>query len=244
MHHEFFRTVTYISDEDMVFSKNLYFQQEQMDSHYDLYGNEFYYLLEKDATFFDDYIDQLLDNVERGTAKGRKPLSKVWNYPDADNLIHGALVKIRQMKYHNSIDHISSIFFIQLDEDNKLKASRLISRLIQEFKEDLIMLNILLDNLRNYLSEFLDRFIAEILTANPDFEIFKRLVFYNSHFSSTGNQIWAEFKATKLKHVYEVIHSLHNHYDYIEHKDFLANRIADLQETTAFERKLIFRGFR
>ncbi|WP_345951306.1 hypothetical protein ABDD95_07700 [Mucilaginibacter sp. PAMB04274] len=124
-------------------------------------------------------------------------------------------------------------------------ATEVLDRLVLNHSTDVRMLNIILDITRNNIPELYHPYIQKIITINPNLEVFENLQFFNNHFSSSGNQIWADHKADVLLSIYEYIRvNLPNPLDYLEHRDFLTRRIAAFKESADWERKLIFRGYR
>ncbi|SDE34937.1 hypothetical protein SAMN05216464_105307 [Mucilaginibacter pineti] len=243
--HDLMRQFPALVEKHLKFCQDLYLQQEEVDPHADIYSEELFLLLDHDIRFFDTYIDHLTSRQERMLSCGNKTLSQIWRYGNAKEMVYRAIVKMRQMRYWSTLNHLSSIFFIQVSEEDLPKCIEVLDQLLNDHKDDIRMLNIILDITRNSLGEQFHPFVKKIMIANPDMEVFKKLEFHNNHFSSTGNQIWADFKAAALSKLHAYIKAeLPNHYDYLEHLDLLTRRIAMFKESADGERRLQFRGYR
>ncbi|RYE27158.1 MAG: hypothetical protein EOP45_02125 [Sphingobacteriaceae bacterium] len=190
------------------------------------------------------YIDHLTSREERLSNASHKTLSRIWVYPSASDKVYSAIVKMRQMRYWSSLNHLSSIFSIQVPSEAMPLCIAVLDRLLEDYRTDCRMLNIILDITRNRLPTLFYLYIKKIILANPEIGVFQKLEFYNNHFSSTGNQIWADFKADALLRIHTYIKAeVPNYYDYLEHLDFLSRRIAGFKESADCERQLQFRGY-
>lgn len=242
--HDFLRKFPLLVDNHLAFTQSLYLQQENIDPHYDRYTDELFLLLDKDISFFDAYMHHLLEHHERSFSTSNKLLNRIWAYEGAAEMVYAAIIRMRQLRYWSTVNHLTSIFFVQVQPEYLDSALAVLDRLLNDFKEDTQMLNIILDITRNSLNEQYHPYIKKILLANPSIEIFKKLEFYNNHFSSNGSQIWADFKADQLLDVYELIRKeLQQPWNYLEHQDILSRRIAIQKENADWERRLKFRGF-
>lgn len=243
--HDLLRKFPPLAEKHLEFCQALYIQQETVDPHADFQSDELFYLLDLDIRFFDTYIDQLTSREERLGNASHKTMSRIWAYPGARDMVYNAIIKMRQMKYWSSLNHLSSIFFIQVPDEAMPLCTAVLDRLLEDHRTDRRMLNMVLDITRNSLPALFHLYIKKIILANPDIELFQKLEFYNNHFSSSGNQIWADFKAAALLKIHAYIKAeVPNYYDYLEHLDFLSRRIAAFKESADWERQLQFRGYR
>ena len=243
--HDFFRTFDYLVREHGDLSIKIYLQQEDIDMHYDLYADEFFFIFEINSAFFRCFFDHMIDKIKQTQRDIGKYLSKIWNYDQAEELVFAVLVRLKELNYYSYINHPASVFFIQLTEERQKRAINVIKKLISSFPDDRQNTNIALDIVRHTLPLYFDDIIRHIVSTNPDLEFFDKLGFYPNHFSSNGKwQIWADYKAEVLRDVAEAIRSLANSVDYLEHQELLSRKIHIQKENADWERKLIFRGFR
>jgi len=243
--HNFFRTFDYLIRDHIDLSIRIYLQQEDIDAHYDLYADEFFFIFEINPNFFMIFFDHMIDKLKQTQRDIGKYLSKIWNYDQAEELVFAVLVRLKELDYYSYISHPASVFFSQLTEERQELAINVIKRLISSFSDDRQNTNIALDIVRHTLPGHFDDIIRHIVLTNPNPEFFGKLDFYPNHFSANSKwQIWADFKAEVLRGVAEAIRRLVNSIDYLEHQELLSRRIHIQKENADWERKLIFRGFR
>lgn len=223
--------------------QEIYLQQEKMPGNFDYDGRELMLLIERDNLFFDRYIDWLINSIRKSNIRDYKILSKVWGFSDASEMVYRSLLKIVEIPQFSSTDHISCIFFNSIQEVHHEKALGVLEKIVLNFPDDINMLNMVIDIARNSFKQFYMRLIQQIITQNNDLNLFMKLQFHNNHFSSTGYEIWSDFKSRELIEIKNAILSMPNHYKYFKHKSYLDERIAAEDYRTSQEKKYIFRGF-
>ncbi|MGZ3812298.1 MAG: nSTAND3 domain-containing NTPase [Mucilaginibacter sp.] len=243
--HDFFRTFDYLVKEQTDLCIKVYLQQEDIDLHYDLYGDEFFFIFDLHPDFFMKFFDFMLDKLKETQRDIGKYLSRIWNYEQAEDLVFSVLVRLRELDYYSYVSHPGSVFFVQLNEAQQERAITVIKKLVSAFPDDRQNANIALDIVRHTIPLYFDDLLRHLVSTNSDPQFFGKLDFYPNHFSANGKwQIWADYKAQVLRDVAEAIRQLPNAVDYLEHQEILSRRIHIQKANADMERKLIFRGFR
>jgi hypothetical protein len=114
--------------------------------------------------------------------------------------------------------------------------------MIDDFPADNRVIDTVLDIGRNAFPKHYHDLIVYYLKRNPHFELFKKIHFYNNHFSSSGNVSWDEFKANVLKGISATIQQMPKAYLYTEHLAFLDRYIVAYIRNSEEERKRWFMG--
>lgn len=222
--------------------KEAYFQQEEIDREFDSDADVFFVLFEKENEIINEYIDFIHRNKKRYVFLGHfKMLVRVWEYSNAEDIIFAGLRKIKYVS--EAFDHLAAIFFRNLDKKYHDRAYELLCKIMSEFSDDENLINLTLDVTRNCLKKYYHKLIQYFLSINNDVEKFKKLQFYNNHFSSDGNQIWADFRAAVLRGIYNAIRELPNRKIFLSHLDYLEGEIYKEEKNGIWERKMRFRGY-
>ncbi|MEN5085901.1 ATP-binding protein [Sphingobacterium faecium] len=223
--------------------QEIYLQQDKMLGNFDYDGRELMLLIERDNLFFYRYIDWLINSIRKSNISDHKILSKVWIFSNASEMVYRSLLKILEIPQFSSTYHIGCIFFNSIHEEYHEKAFGVLEKIVMNFPEDPKVLNMVIDTARNSFKQFYMRLIQQIITQNDDLNLFMKLQFHNNHFSSTGHEIWSDYKSKELREIKNAILTMTNHYKYFQHKNYLDERIAAEDRQTNQEKKYIFRGF-
>ncbi|MDF2432934.1 MAG: hypothetical protein JWP44_2565, partial [Mucilaginibacter sp.] len=108
--HDFFRTFDYLVKDHMELSVKVYLQQEDIDAHYDLYADEFFYIFDVNPQFFLIFFDYIFDKLQQTQRDIGKYLSKIWNYEDAEDLVFKVLIRLKELDYYSYLNHPGSVF--------------------------------------------------------------------------------------------------------------------------------------
>lgn len=226
------------------FVQKLYLQQEVIDSHFDQSAKQFKIILAKIPQFFNRYIDFFIKKRGYSYYSRGKHFGSLWQWPNGRDMIYNAIVKIGNEQYLYSAADLCACFFHPLAAESKQKALDLLDDIISAFSNKVSFLNLILNLVRNHIPDVYWDYVRKVIASNDDLEIFKKLQFYNNHFSSSGNQIWDDFKVAQLGKVYEIITDFPNRLNYIDHRDWLSRKINDHKTYADQERRMIFRGLR
>lgn len=241
--HNFFQESPELLASNFELCQEIYFQQEEMPENFDYDGRELMLLVERDNLFFDRYIDWLINSTKKEYISNNKMLSKVWGFSNASEMAYRSLLKIVEIPRFSSTEHLACIFFNSIQAEHHEKAFGVLEKIVLNFPEDINVLNMVIDTARNSFKQFYMRLIQQIITQNDDLGLFMKLQFHNNHFSSTGHEIWSDYKSRELREIKSGILSMPNHYKYFKHKNYLDERISAEDRQTNQEKKYIFRGF-
>jgi hypothetical protein len=161
---------------------------------------------------------------------------------DVRSVVYEALLYLINLKTYYSSDHVGLIFFHNLKEPYVSEAVALLKKMVDDFPGDKRVIDTALDIGRNAFPKHYHELIVHYLTRNPDFELFKKIHFYNNHFSSSGNVSWDEFKANILRGISASIQQMPKAYQYTEHLAFLDQNIVAYIKNSEEERKRWFMG--
>jgi hypothetical protein len=242
--HQFYALYPAIIEHHPDFAQELYLQQEVLDSHFDHDAKEFSLILSKIPGFFERYLHFIIQYKSDSYGSSKKQLGILWRLPNGADLVRHAIVSISKAKYLYAAGELCSIFFYPMNNADKVKAYGVLDRLVNDHTDNINMLNLVLNITRNRLSDVYWIYLEKVVCGCKDLELFKKLQFYNNHFTSSGNQIWEDFKIAQLGKVYEIMSGLPNRLDFIEHRDWLSRTMSAYKTYADNERRLIFKGLR
>lgn len=243
--NDFFLKAPELASSNFQLYKQIYIQQLEMDPAFDINADAFYQLLEIDPSFYYEYMELLIEKNKKYSGAPNIFLNDIWKFPGAPDMVYDTLLKVNLANlFSYSLEHFGTIFYVNLKQEYNKIAYSVIEKLIVENNGNHNLINIALDTLRNSMKQYYMLGIQKWMQINGDIEIFKKLKWHNNSFSSTGNQIWADFKVVELNQILEAIESLPENYKYFEHKEELLRRIASETKQGDYERKLIYSGYR
>ena len=223
--------------------QDMYFQQEKRAGSFDRDGKELILFVKRDRLFLERYINWLIKTERNAYINANKVLSGIWEITDAETMVYHSLLKIASVPAFASTEHLSCIFFSSIREEHHKIAFEVLKKIIRDFPDNKDVLNMVIDTCRNSFKQFHMLLIQEIIIQNDDIRLFMKLKFHNNHFSSSGGEIWSEYKSKELKNIKEAILSMRSHYRYFKHKNYLDERIDQEDRHTAHDKKYMFRGF-
>lgn len=243
--HHFFSEYPYFSEHDFKTACQLYLQQERLNGRSDPYGEDLFFLVQKDVCFFQEYIDYRIGVYKQYHTPPRAPMSPVWGIDGAPDLVYEALVKLHNADiYSFGFKDFSESFFVQLGAEQASLAVALMERLLHDFSADAKMLDTIWEVSRNLMEEHYGDLIRGWVVTLPDLELFKKCDWTNNSFSWSGQRkVWAEFRETEYKLVYDAISELPDSFLYVEYQEWLVEKMSKEKEYSKYERRRIFRGF-
>lgn len=241
----FFSKYLNYPENHLVFCQQLYLQLDEMDVHHDVYCEDLLALLNFDPSFLPQYINSYFTNTNRNTfSRNHKVFGKLWELNNAGDLIYEGINSLKTSITHSFYIRESNVFFQGISEEHKPQAYQWIEHMADSHPNDDGLLNLLLGVVRNQFRPHYESFLTRVLKIAVSMSVFTKLEFYNNSFSSNGDAIWEDFKASELRKVYGLINQLPNAYEYYEQKERLTRSIAYNEKWADYERKLKFRGLR
>jgi|GEM_PF-6406495 len=241
--HDFFKTSPHLVTSNLDLCKAAFKQQHSMPGVYDFDCRELLVFVKAEDEFFFEYLDFLLNGNENYIMLDRRNLTKVWELEGAENIVYKSLLKISMKETRSSYDHLGGVFFYGVKDEQLEACHNVFSKIVDNHGQDIEIINLLIDTLRNSVPKLYMFVFSELLDKNSDISFFKELQLHNNHFSTTTNQIWPEARAKELKNLVEMISSKPTQYLYFEHLAYLQERLEGEIKAAKSERKLMFRGY-
>lgn len=200
-----------------------------IDGHFDFDRSLFWYIYKKDEAVWERYVYWLKDNINHDTYE-QKIFERVWNEEDYIQRIEFAI----EILIENGLSLISkapaSIIFANSVETSELSKKRKHQWLMDYIKQyycDMDKIKIMLCLVATVLPEWKCEMILAFLDRNKDIEAFKTLYLFPLSASWSGSEIPLIDKKIKFL---EELHALISGIDYIEHKQYLKEYIASLED--------------
>lgn len=240
---DFFSKNPHLIETSLELCKTAYLQQEKFDVQYDHDATELFALLAYDRRFIYDFVDYSFNNYRDSYRSSHKSFNRIWEFENAEEIVSNCLLQITKYESTGYFDRLGNRFFFQLSEIDQERADKMLLKLITDYSSDRSMLNTIFDIYRNVLKDYYYPAIQYFMVLNNDVELFKNVQWINNHFSSSGNQIWADFKAIEYTKIHDVLKQLNDPYKYIYHIEYLEYRIDAEKRSADWERKLYFRRY-
>lgn len=222
--------------------KQLYFDQLEIDINFDSEKEEFFEIFNHDPSFFQDVIDKLLQLKHQFRQRNLYGFNKIWNSDSAEEIVYAALFKLisDNWSYHNN--DLAIGIFSHLDHKFNKPALGVLKKIINNFPNDIKIINAVLEIVRNALPKHYHEIITYYLSLNDDIDLFKSIKWHNSHFTSSGHVSWDDFKAKVLTGIVNTIKQMPGSFKFLDHIDYLDKRIIEHTKRGEEERKMWFMG--
>jgi hypothetical protein len=238
--YHFFRELGELEEVDLLCYKSAYLHQEEIEKHFDSDSQEFLLLFRIDKKFLNEFLDFIQNREEYIFFGHYKTLSLLWNEPGASQFIYDAMEQVISFNRYDSAGGPGILFFMNLGKEYIETAYEVLKKLIQVHSKEPITVNIILNIARNTLRSHYHQLIADFLEVNVSLEDFEKLYLNNSHFTTSSNEIWSEFKGKELAEIQQLINQLEDPITFILHVEYLDDQISQLEKHTIYEKKMRF----
>lgn len=223
--------------------KKSYIQQEKkVSNHFDLQHAGLKALIQVKPDFLLEYLDSIY--TEKGNQHSRDTqgqLTFVWDLENNNELIKKAVILVIDNNYYLGIGgHPLTIFFNNLNEEQKSKAKEFLLSFIAEYHSDEKRMNPVFDVVRHALNEFFEEAFLYYLSLNTDIENFKRIWWRGNGGAYVGDVIIGEIHAKEWQNILAMVVKSNNQLDLIPIKTYIKKQIEYELKNGEAERKRRF----
>lgn len=200
-----------------------------IDGHFDFDRSLFWYIYEKDKSVWERYVYWLKDNLNHDRYE-QKVFERVWNEEDYIQRINLAVEVFIGNGFGLISEGPASIIFANSVEASELSKERKYQWLvdyIKQYYDDMDKIKIVVCLVATVFPEWKCEMILLFLDRNKDVEAFKTLYLFPLSASWSGSEIPLIDKKIKFL---EELHSSLSGIEYIEHRQYLKERIASLED--------------
>jgi len=224
----FFEKYSEMLAENFELLKKSYIQQEKkVDHRFDLQHAGLRKLFQIRPDFLLEYIDSFYTDKESlHNRNTHTQLSFVWDLEQSNELIKKAIGLIIENNYYFGIgEHPLIIFFHNLKEEQKVKATAFILSFISEHHADDKKMNPVFDILRHTLEEFFEEAFLHYLSLNTDIDNFKKIWWRGNGGTYSGDVIIGEIHAKEWQNILTMAVKSKNQLDLIPIKTYIKKQI-------------------
>lgn len=195
LEHDFYQKYISKISHSLPIVKKSYIQQEKIDNYFDYDGKCLLEILKLDRLFIIDYIEDIVKDEIRISARDFKKLSIVWELDNVNDLVKGAInLIVEKTTYLGIGKHFSNSFFIDSKSEYS-KIDEFINYYIEQEHSNYRRMNAIFDVLRHSKSDLFEKSILKFLSLNSDIKIFKKISWNGSGGAYHGDvnirDIWA-----------------------------------------------------
>lgn len=227
--------------------KQVYFNLKRRDNHYDYNGKEMEAVSSLDNNFLIEYLEEVTKDVDFLHFKfDNLNLTFVWNLPDYENIIDGALeIIISKAPIFSNFEHQANVLFkgLRLGPEQQNKVYDYISKFISKHFSSKQHIHIILNVVTYSFNNQVLRFLKEFLLLNKDVEFMKHLWLERNGAFSGSRVPRIENHINFTKAVIEMIKTLPNPLDYAEHIKNFEREIEWAKQDKQQEMKRDFTGW-
>jgi hypothetical protein len=224
--------------------KRLYFDLKKRitgSQGYDHHSEVLFTLYEVDPNILFDYLGYLETTSDFTNHEDYRPLlTIIWNYDNAAVSMEKVIIRYKSIQDFEPLGHVCCIFFNYLQKDDYNKVETFLRAMVDKYSSDSEILNIILDIARNCVKDSYIPLVQHFFHTNDDFNIFKSIFWFtrwDDHYDETSVR---EAEAFKLSEIQEAIKELGEPIRFIEHTEYLTQKIHQLQESIAEYKKWNF----
>ncbi|MBO6792824.1 MAG: ATP-binding protein [Balneolaceae bacterium] len=222
--------------------KEVYFKIVKAKDSHDYDFTSFKKLYEYDNSFLFEYLEFLIDESKIITTLENGNFTFLWLYDDYHERMKKVSHFLRERDTPNRVDRILKYFFkiVKNDKDQITKEKRqdiFITQEIQKSALDVDYMTILFDAITEFSIERRKNHISTFLLNNVSFDAFKYLPIEPSGWSWSGSAVpMYQGRIDFLKEIKDLMEGL----DFIEHRNYLDDRISGLRKWIKNEQKRDF----
>ena len=227
--------------DDMLLIKKAYYQQDQIDKHFDLDFSGFLEIVKLDRGFLLEYVT-VITHLQFGVdSSDYTRFNVIWQLPDAEILVSKVLDYLAAIDLYTIDDAFANVFFNNLKEDQQERACLFLMDYFKRNLQDINKVDLLMNVARHSFQLEENEFILQFLNGNPDFASFTNVSWQNNYFMGSGNTIWADIKANRWNEILSIFDEIKiKPYRYSKHKNWIKERIAMEKRSADAERRHIF----
>lgn len=244
LQYNFFSKYPDIIYKDITLAKKVYIQQDDIDRNFDLDCEGFELIYAVDKNFLIEYLDLRNEQYRPIFLHNSRHFFKLWKIPGIEDGIYDAMLYFLEHKDWYRDEYVANTFFSNLSEEAMLSTLNILKKIVSNFPDSFDSINMAVYISRNCIGKYYGSLIQHYLKTNPDPDLFKKIEWNNTHFSSTGKAIWSDFRITEIQKVKAAIQELNEPVKYYPHALFLDTKIEWEEKRSEEERKAIYRGFR
>lgn len=192
--------------DDIELIKKAYLQQDKIHNHFDYEGKIFLNILKKDSSFLLEYVDNLCSKRHFGASTENRNLVLVWQVENIEQVLKGVFdVVIDKEPYLAIFDHFCNSFFKDIQDDVKEKAKHFLLDYCKTNFLDSTKINVIIDIVRNSMSEIFDEILLLFISLTQDREIFSEIQWLGSGGLYPGNVIVADIRMAGWKNILSIV---------------------------------------
>ncbi len=234
-----------IFSDNLELLKRAYFSVLDVDQHMDFDGRTFQRIINHDAGFATEYINQMYNKKKWiGRHDDTRDYSFLWIRNDFDEIMKGIIDQIYAQEVSGHILPFSYVeAFFRIKEPNKdiekliEKQDRLLTELIEQRCEDVDFMAFIFLEITVFPVERRRKFLRLFLEKNKNFESFKKLPLETSLLQWSGSPIpMHEGRVNYLESILPLLDTV----DYLQHKQFIERKIQGIRQDIENEKKAEF----
>lgn len=237
--HFFKNDMKYVND--ILLIKKAYYQQDQINQHFDHNFEGLLEIVKIDNAFFLEYVTAITYSKMGVHSSDYTHLHVIWQIPNAEVLLADVLDYITGLDLFVIDDAFANVFFNLLKEDEKDRARKFLMNYLNSNLHDINKVDMIMNIARHSFRTDEDDFILQFLIGNPDYEFFTQVSWHNNYFMGNGNTIWADIKASRWEEILTIFEKITvRPYRYSKHKNYVKGSIASEKRSADGERRHIF----
>ncbi|MDQ0253928.1 hypothetical protein J2S74_001301 [Evansella vedderi] len=220
--------------------KEMYIQQYFMYSYFDYKGKILTYILERDADFLLEFVEEHYSAEERKFVQ-KNGLGFIWRINNIENSLEKIIeITLERELYFGIAKHFCNVFFEEINGQYLERAKEFVLKYVRNNHQNKKKMNIVMDIIHNTRNEWFDDVIKIFLSQNQDTECFSKIWWIKRSRSYNGDQLWSNLEATDWRRILDIINEIDLGLKLIPIKRFVATRLEYLMESAEEERKQKF----
>lgn len=241
LEHDFYKQHIAMFKKHFELLRISYFQQDDLNNHFDHNCEGFLELVTNDSNFLKQYLQHICKNKSSLNTREYQNLSIVWKLPNAPEMIKTALDILVEKSVYSFKEHFANVLFEKLDEENTKKAIKILKELLKKWKSNISGIKMVFDIIRHSFKDYLSDFVKVFLSHNQTLEIFKKIDWADTSFIGNGDTIFADIQMKQYEEVLNIVNSIQKQaYKFAKHKSYLQEMIDYEKRQADWERKRKF----
>lgn len=191
---------------DLELIKKFYIQQRRIQHHFDFDFEGLKRIIDKDSSFFVEYIKGLYIEERHEFIDDHKSLGFVWDLPDAENIVTQVFDLVREKAWWFGIrEHYCNTFFKDVNGERQEKANKYLIDFVKQNYSEPKKINEVVDITRHARKELFESVLLTYIELNQNVEDFSKVSWIGSGGTYTGDVIIGDIRAASWKNVLSIV---------------------------------------
>ena len=228
------------NDIDLI--KKVYLQQDLIDNHFDLTRKGFAKIIQRDANFLIDYVNNLYSiNKEQRYLHEDRYLSVVWEVDNIEPILKKVFNLVNKKEIYLGFGkHFWNSFFGNLPERAKERAKKFLLTYCRENYENSRKINIVVDIARHSMKEVFEEILLLFISLTQNIALFSEIWWCGNGGYYSGDVIIGDEQASEWRNISSIVEKSDIGIKLLPIKQYINEQIKNSLKYADYERKRKF----